>query len=193
MYSHIPGQVTVSHIFVLKPGLFTTTVPRCLSAEYRGEKLMMFEIMKTAGELFQGVCSFYYSISEPWFRDSTWAVSRIITCGNADSPLRTENNLKYCTELSNSIAKAKSHSNCWAINRKTTELLQCCFSTFFQSTSGHHLWLACICAKGICSSTVHTGAALIINVHGVMNHALGSRFTEVIGFSIWPVVDVRVG
>lgn len=36
-----------------------------------------------------------------------WAVSRIITCRNADSPLRTENDLKYCTELNNSIAKAK--------------------------------------------------------------------------------------
>lgn len=148
----------------------------CLSAEYRGEKLIMSETMTTAWVLFQGGRGISY-ISEPWLRGSIFSKYNFWEMQTGPLDARTSDALHRLEHLNN--LTANFHHETWDSNRETIELLRSCFSRFAHSQHPAAIlgWLAYIQKEFVEEVCSQKPLQLLIFMHwGVLLHELGHRF-----------------
>jgi hypothetical protein len=95
----------------------------CLSAKYRGEKLLMLGTMTAAWELYQGGRRIF-CIIEPWLHGSIFS--------KYDFWKMQSGNL--APEINEALSLiAECHTEIWDSNHETIELLRLCFSKFAHS------------------------------------------------------------
>lgn len=148
----------------------------CLSAEYRDEKLIMFETMTAAWELFQGGRSISY-ISEPWLRGAIFSNYNFWEMQTAPLDPGTTAALDQLDELN--YHAVESHTGTWDSNRATIELLRSCFSRFANSPHPAAIlgWLAYVQKKFVDRLCSRQPFQLLIFMHwGVLLNELGRQF-----------------
>lgn len=150
----------------------------CLSAKYRGEKLLMLGNMTTAWELYQGGRRISH-ISEPWLHGSIFSNYDFWKMQSGDLDPETKSALNQLDELNHLCLIDNPDTDNWESNRETIELLRLCFSKFAHSPHPAAIlsWLAYLKKAFVDQLSSLRPLPLIVFMHwGVLLNELGYRF-----------------